>query len=191
MVLNHDIKRKLLELIAQSPRSIQELAVELNKNWRTIDNYITKLVEEGLISVKEFKKGSRVAFKIVYIQPDINYQISNVQKKILRQIESGKRSQDFSPLNIIQYIPQKEVTSYFNPAKLPTNKITEDLSLFLNQATNSLQMFSGDLSWVDLKSSKGSILDVIEGLARDKVVIKIIARVDKSTKTRIEKLVTI
>ncbi len=191
MVLNHDIKRKLLELIAQSPRSIQELAVELNKNWRTIDNYITKLVEEGLISIKEFKKGSRVAFKIVYLQPEINYQITNVQKKILRQIESGKRSQDFSPLNIIQYIPETEVKSYFKSAGLPTNKVTEDLSLFLNQATTSLQMFSGDLSWVDLKSGKSSILDVMEGLAKDKVTIKIIARVDKSTQKRIEKLLNI
>jgi hypothetical protein len=191
MVLTQDIKRKLLELIVAAPCSIQELALELGRNWRTVDGYVSKLQEEGLVSVKGFKRGPRVAFKIVYIQPDINYQASNIQKKLLRQIESGKRSQDFSPLNIVQYLPETVVTAYFKSSKLSTEKVTEDLSLFLNKATTSLLMFSGDLSWVDLKSKKESILDTIESLAREKVVIKIIARVDRETKARIEKLMNI
>ncbi|MCK5026625.1 MAG: hypothetical protein KAS15_08565 [Nanoarchaeota archaeon] len=191
MALTIEIKRKLLEILTVAPCSIQELAFKLSKNWRTIDNYISKMEEEGLLSTKEFKRGPRVAFKIVFIQPDVNVHISNAQKKILKKIESGRRSQDFSPLDIIQFLPEEEVTSYFRSIKLPTDKVTEGLLRFFKQTSNNLLMFSGDLSWVDLKIGKTTILDVIEQLAKDKIMIKIIARVDQSTRERIGKLLNI
>lgn len=191
MTLTQEIRKKIIELVFASPRSIQEIALELDKNWRTIDNYVNKLKEEGLVSVKEFSKGSRTAFKIVYMQPEANQNMSNIQLKILKQIESSTRSQDFSPLNIIQYIPEEKFTAYFRSIKFSSDVSTEDLFQFLNKTNETLLMFSGDLSWLELKSKKRKMIDVIENLARDKVNIKIIARIDNSTKDRVVRLLNI
>jgi hypothetical protein len=191
MVLTIDLKRRLLEKISRSPCSIQELAFEFEKNWRTIDNYIGKLVDEGLVCIKEFKKGSRVAFKIVFIQPEINFQISDIQKQILKKIESGQRSQNFSPLNIIQHIDENEFKAYFKSTQNLSDSTNFELANFLKQATQNILMFSGDLSWVNLKIKTGSLLDTIEDLARRKISIKIIARVDKNTQKIVDKLLNI
>lgn len=191
MVLTVDTKHRLLDFISASPRSVQEIAFEFDKNWRTIDGYVSKLEEEGLVKVKEFRKGARVAFKIVYMQPDITFNASHTQNKILRQLESGKRSQDFSPLNIIQQIPERHVRAYFRMNSLTKDKVTEDLFYFLKKTSTSLLMFSGDLSWIDLKVGNKSIIEILEHLAKQKVSIKIIARVDRNTKNKIEKLLHI
>ena len=190
-MLTLDTKKKLLDSISKAPCSIQELAFELDKNWRTVDGYIAKLVDEGLVKIKEFKKGSRVSFKIVFMQPDINHNISNVQKEILAQIDTGQRSQDFSSLNLVQYIDDKNIKAYYSAINLSIDKITYDLNNFLNKAQSTILMFSGDLSWVDLHTKKSSIIETLKELAKQKINIKILARVDLTTKKRIEKLMRI
>jgi DNA-binding transcriptional ArsR family regulator/arsenate reductase-like glutaredoxin family protein len=189
MALTLEFKRKLIDSISKAPCSIQELSQKFEKNWRTIDNYIKKLQEEGLVCIKEFKKGERVSFKIAYLRPDISNYDSRVKKKILRNIENGKLSSDFSPLDIIQFLSEKDIESYFKPLNIPFKQ--PELELFFNQAQTSILIFSGDLDWLEAKVKNKTFFDILKQLAKEKVFIKILARVDMSTKDRIKKLLKI
>ena len=66
-MLNSKIVEKIENFVEIKPRSVQEIAQELNKNWRTVDRYISQIKEEfGTIETRIFREGTRGALKIVY-----------------------------------------------------------------------------------------------------------------------------
>ena len=59
--------KKINDFVYTKPRTIQEIAHLIRKNWRTANNYVDKIAKEsGAISVRTFRGGTRGALKIVY-----------------------------------------------------------------------------------------------------------------------------
>ena len=59
-MLSNDIIKKIENLVSQKPRSIQEIANSIGKNWRTADRYIEEIEKNfGTISTRVFREGTR------------------------------------------------------------------------------------------------------------------------------------
>jgi hypothetical protein len=66
MVLDSKTKSRICNFVYSKPRTVNEIAVLIQKNWRTADKYIQQIEEEdGCISTRTFREGSRGALKVV------------------------------------------------------------------------------------------------------------------------------
>ena len=66
-MLSSEVIKKIEDFVYEKPRSIQEIAEYIKKNWRTADRYIQEIEKNfGTISTKVFREGTRGALKIVY-----------------------------------------------------------------------------------------------------------------------------
>ena len=66
-MLTQETIKKIESFVFKQPRSIQEIAQHINKNWRTADRYVNEIQDNfGTVSTKVFRKGTRGALKIVY-----------------------------------------------------------------------------------------------------------------------------
>ena len=66
-MLDNQIIKKVNDFVYSKPRSINEVAQHIGKNWRTADRYVEQISEEdGSISAKIFRGGTRGALKIVF-----------------------------------------------------------------------------------------------------------------------------
>jgi hypothetical protein len=103
MVLDSKIAKQINDFVYTKPRSILEIAQFIGKNWRTADSYVEKISnEQGTISTRTFRGGTRGALKIVYWNTIDRIHSSSFQEKLFRKIESGIEKTDFDPLDIYQ-----------------------------------------------------------------------------------------
>jgi len=59
-MLNRQLIDKIEQFVYQKPRSIQEIAFLIDKNWRTADRYIIEIEKEyGTLATRIFRKGTR------------------------------------------------------------------------------------------------------------------------------------
>ncbi|MFA5084403.1 MAG: hypothetical protein WC475_03455, partial [Candidatus Paceibacterota bacterium] len=66
MLRSQEIK-KIEDFVYVKPRSVQEIAEHIGKNWRTADRYIEDIVKNfGTLAIRVFREGTRGALKIVY-----------------------------------------------------------------------------------------------------------------------------
>jgi len=66
-MLNSQTIKDIEDFVYSKPRSIQEIAEHLGKNWRTADRYVEDIEKNfGTISTRVFREGTRGALKIVY-----------------------------------------------------------------------------------------------------------------------------
>jgi len=192
MVLDNDSIKKINEFVCPKPRTIQEIAQMLGKNWRTADNYVEKIKKEsGKISTRTFRKGTRGALKIVYWNSLENIHSSQVQEKLFRKLESSRNKKDFSPFDIYQYI-DKDKKDVFVEQKLEERKtnIREFVNL-LEKSESQLLSFSGNLSYINLSFNGRKIKDILMELAKKKISIKILCRVDIPAIKNIEEVLAI
>src|SRR3989344_8889592 len=107
-MLTSAIIKKIENLVAQKPRSIQEISNLINKNWRTADRYIEVIKKDfGTLETRVFREGTRGALKIVYWAPIEKVNSSVFQEKLEEDISRSKKKEDFSAFNIFQYISDK------------------------------------------------------------------------------------
>ena len=105
MVFDSRIAKKINDFVYQKPRTIQEIALLIGKNWRTADSYVERISQEqGTISTKTFREGTRGALKIAFWNNIEKIHSSSFQERLFKQIESGKGKRDFSPSDIYQYV---------------------------------------------------------------------------------------
>ena len=101
--------KRINEFVHQKPRATDEIAKLLDVNWRTADKYVHNISEnEGTIAVRTFREGTRGALKIVFWKTAEQLAASEVQEYLLRQIESGRRKDDFSPSEIFQFVDKNK-----------------------------------------------------------------------------------
>ena len=101
--------KKIEDFVCQKPRSVQELAVHLGKNWRTVDRYIEEIEKNfGTISTRVFRGGTRGALKIVYWSSMEKLSSSIFQEKLEEDILKARRKDDFSAFDIFQYVDDKK-----------------------------------------------------------------------------------
>src|ERR1041385_7337924 len=105
-MLTKEMEKKILQYVYAQPRSMQEIARHISKNWRTANSYVEKIMSEsGALATKSFREGTRGALKIVYWNTVEKINHSEFQERLFKRIENGRRKQDFSPLDIYNYVP--------------------------------------------------------------------------------------
>lgn len=189
VMLDTQVINKIEEFVYSKPRSIQEIAEHIGKNWRTADRYVEEIEKNfGTISVRVFRKGTRGALKIVYWASVEKISPSIFQEKLEQDIFTCKRKEDFSTFDIFQYVPDKKRKLF---VKNKEEENLEEFSKILLSAKKQILFFSGNLSFINLKNKKRDLLWVFEKLADKKVTMKVLCRVDLVGKENIEKVLSL
>lgn len=192
MLTNKQIK-EIESFVSEKPRSIKEIANKFNKNWRTIYRYIEKIKEEyGTIETRTFREGTRGALKIVYSAPVENMSQTVFQKELEEDINKGKTKHDFKPFDIFQHVPDKDKSAEVKKqAKKTGYKRVEKFDKILRIAKKEILFFSGNLSFINLKSGKVDIFKTLEELAKKEIRMKVVCRIDYAGNNNVNKLLSI
>jgi hypothetical protein len=192
-MLNSEVIRKIEEFVYQKPRSIQEIASHIEKNWRTADRYIERIIKDfGTIETRTFRKGTRGALKIVYWASVEKRNQSVFQEELEKRIFSSTKKEDFSAFDIFQHISNNKKEAY---AKKAINEVTvgrlDELRKFLLNTQKQILFFSGNLSFINYKDNQGEIFEILDNLVKRGVKMKVLCRVDISGKENIERLLSL
>jgi len=181
-MLEQDTINKIEEFVHDKPRSIQEIAEFLDKNWRTADRYIQEIQETyGTIATRTFREGTRGALKIIYWAGIEGISHSIFQQQLEATIANGRKKQDFYTFDIYQYVDDKH-------KQVEMSQTNEKFAKMLLSAKKQILIFSGNLSFINEKIGKETMLDILEKLIEKKITIKVICRVDIVGKKNVEKL---
>ena len=191
-MLTPDVKDKVLAFVRKEPRTMNDIAKLLGRSWLTADSYVARLREDtGLLEVKTFRGGTRGALKVVFWSSVEKISHSVFQEKLEQEIMSARRKEDFSAFDIFQHVPDK------NKRAIVENAITEDstnlkeFAEILSSTQKQLLIFSGNLSFVNLKNKKFDMMKILEDLVKRGIIIKIICRIDFAGRENIEKVLSL
>ncbi|MBI2667466.1 hypothetical protein HYX17_01715 [Candidatus Woesearchaeota archaeon] len=179
-MLDSNVSKKINDFVYQKPRTIQEIANLIGRNWRTANSYVDKIEkEQGTLSIRMFREGTRGALKIVFWNSIEKIHSNTFQERLFKQIESSRYKDDFSPLDLYQYIDKgKKDAILLYEDKYKSVKNFDDFANLLRSAQSQILFFSGNLSFINMNKEKIRILDVIEEVAKRGIVIKILTRVE-------------
>ncbi|GIU69952.1 MAG: hypothetical protein KatS3mg002_1188 [Candidatus Woesearchaeota archaeon] len=148
-MLDTQTTKKIIDFVYIKPRSIQEIAQHIQKNWRTADAYVDKIIkEQGLLATRVFREGTRGALKIVFWNNIEKIHSSEFQERLFKRIENAKRKNDFSPFDIYQYVSEDKRYAFLEEQTEDTITPKQNLVGALRSAERQLMIFSGNLSWV-------------------------------------------
>ncbi|MBR9703160.1 hypothetical protein GOV10_03930, partial [Candidatus Woesearchaeota archaeon] len=177
-------EKQILDYVQKQPCTINDIAMLLGRNWRTANSYVERAAQEtGLIAIKVFRKGSRGALKIVYWSALDSQTGSAHQKALLKRIVAGRTKEDFSAFDIYQFVSEDK-----REARVKEEEEQASPSSLLEKAGEQFLSFSGNLSWIDLYPDTWQQL---EDMAKRHVSIKVLTRIDLTSKEKTEKLLAI
>lgn len=186
-MLTQEIIKKINEFVYKKPRTIQEIALLVKKNWKTADRYVERIKNEyGTINTRTFREGTRGALKIVYWSNIESIHHSEIQERLYHQITNSKRKEDFSPFDIYQYINEKMRRAFIE--EYNTGLFSKKIFDILLNAEKRVLIFSGNISWINLNENKHKMNSIIERLIERAVPIKVLSRVDIASMKNISKL---
>lgn len=190
-MLDKEIVKRIEEFVSRKPRSINEVAEFLGKNWRTADRYIEQIKEDyGSLNVRVFRKGTRGALKVVYYS-GLEGKKSNVfQKELEEDIFNGKTKEDFHGFDIYQFVEDGDVWVKKGKDEIDAGRLGDFISL-LRKAKKQVMFFSGNLSFINFKNKKVRVFSVLDDLVKRGVKIKIVCRVDVVGKKNVEKILSL
>lgn len=189
IMLNSQTINKIEEFVYAKPRSIQEIAKSINRNWRTADRYIEEIEKNfGTISTRVFRGGTRGALKIIYWSSVEKVSSSIFQERLEKEIFNCKRKEDFSAFDIFQYIHEKKRKSFVLNRE---EENMEEFNRILLSAKKQILFLSGNLSFINIKDKKKDMLHIFEKLAEKKINMKILCRVDLAGKENIERVLSL
>ncbi len=191
-MLNQEIVHKIEEFVCIQPRSVLEISEHLKKNWRTTARYVEEIETQfGTLKTKTFRGGTRGALKIVYW--NLNEKISkNVfQQELEQQILNSRKKEDFSAFDIFQYVEEKHKSLVIEKSFETGNDNLNDMQSLIKSVKKQLIVFSGNLSWINLKNKKTNSFSFIDELVKKGVKIKVICDVNLSGIKNIEKLISL
>jgi len=191
-MLDSALIKKISDFVYVKPRSIQEIAFHIQKNWRTADSYVERIVkEQGTLAVRIFRGGTRGALKIVFWNNIEKIHSSDFQERLFKKIESGRVKTDFSPFDIYQYVDEGKRSAFLEEQS--EYKITKKQNLIsiLRGAKEQVLIFSGNLGWVGAKQEGKPLMHIFEELASRNIAIKIICKVDIESSPSISKMLSI
>jgi phosphatidylserine/phosphatidylglycerophosphate/cardiolipin synthase-like enzyme len=191
-MINPEIIQKIETFVQDKPRTIQEISELLNKNWRTADRYVEKIVSDyGTIAVRTFRGGTKGALKIVYFA-GIESKTANIfQKELEMEISSGKNKQDFRAFDIYQYADNSKKEVDLSTDKKSMVEIKKKMVEEINSAKKQIISFSGDLSFTKSPKKEPDIFKALERAIKRGIQIKIVCRVDFVGKKNIENLLSL
>lgn len=178
-MLNAQLIKKIEDFVYAKPRSVQEIAAHINKNWRTADRYLEAIEKDhGTIATRTFREGTRGALKIVYWASIEKASNTIFQEQLEKSILSGRKQEDFLPFDIFQHVPDKYKEARVESGKDEQSLGLEELRKLLLTAKKQVFVFSGNLSFFHFKDKKTNVLAEIDSLLKKGVAIKVISRVD-------------
>lgn len=191
-MLDSKTVKKIEDFVYPQPRSMQEIAKEIGKNWRTADRYIQEIEKEfGTIATRTFREGTRGALKIVYWASIEKIKGSVFQQQLEKDIIHAKRKDDFSAFDIFQHVPDKNKKATIEKVSDENLTNLREFADLFEATKKQLLIFSGNLSFINLKRDKIDIFRTIEELVKRNVKIKVICRVDIAGKENIEKFLSL
>lgn len=191
-MLDADIVRKIEEFVYRQPCSIQEIAHHVGRNWRTVDRYVAEIEKEyGTVSTKVFRGGTKGALKIAYWASVEKVSKSVFQEKLETDIMLGKKKEDFSAFDIFQHVDDKHKKSLVETTVEENSKTNIELVKNLKEIKNQLLIFSGNLSFINLKNKSFDMLEELDKLVKRGVSVKIISRVDIAGLENIEMVLSL
>jgi len=180
-MLHKEIIQKVLDFVRIHPRTVQDIASLLQNNWRTADRYVEQIAQEtGQINTKIFRAGTRGALKIVYWRALEPGKGSAYQERLLQHILTGKQKEDFSPFDIYQFVEE-------NKRELLQQQGEIDYASVLLEGKHQVLFFSGNLSWM----KQAQTMKIIEQLAKRKVKLKMLTRIDIVSQQRVQELLNL
>lgn len=189
MVLNQALVKQIEEFVFSRPRTIQEIAQLIEKNWRTAEHYVQRIESEnGTLAMHTFRGGTKGALKLVYWCNIERPHSSAVQERLFRQIQLGRTKSDFSPMEIYQFVSPEMKDAYLDEQEDEARVVKQDLITPLRSAQKQVLIFSGNLSWANLVQDGIPLLKVFEELAEAGVSIKFLTGLDISAMKNYEKL---
>ena len=184
--------KKITDFVKHKPRTIQEVAFHIKKNWRTADRYVEKIAEDtGSIATRTFREGTRGALKLAYWQALENIHSTDLQQRLYSMIQHGRTKYDFSPLEIYQYVDPKKKRAFLEEQFDEQTTIEHELISHLKSAQKQILLFSGNLSFVNVVQDGVKVIDALTELATNNISIKVIARIDITAMKNLKKLLTI
>lgn len=184
--------KKIEDFVYSKPRSVQEVSEHLKKNWRTADRYIEEIIREyGTLGKKVFREGTRGALKIIYWAAVEKVSCSVFQEVMENEIMTGRKKGDFSAFDIFQHIKDKNKRAIIEKKIDENSTNLEELRELLVTAKKQIIIFSGNLSFANLKNRNFDMIEILEKLIEQKIKIKIIAMVDLAGKENIEKVLAL
>jgi len=184
--------KKINDFVKTKPRTVQEVAFAIKKNWRTADRYVEKIAEDtGAIAARTFREGTRGALKVVYWQTLENIHSTDLQQRLFSMIEHGRTKYDFSPLEIYQYVDPKKKRAFLEEQGDEQANVEHEIVSHLKSAQKQVLFFSGNLSFVNVVQDGEKLIDVLEDLARQNIPSKFIARIDITALKNLKKILAI
>jgi hypothetical protein len=184
--------RKIESFVYSQPRSVDEIAKHISKNWRTADRYIQSIEKDyGTLSVKVFRGGSRGALKIVFWASVEKASHSVFQENLEHDILSGRKKEDFAGFDIFQHIPNENKKAHMEYSVANDFNDLEQFADVMRTAKKQLLIFSGNLSFSNLKNKKIDLYKIMEELVKKGISIKIICRIDMAGLENIERVLSL
>src|SRR3989344_276007 len=191
-MLSNEIIKKIEDFVYSKPRSIDEVAKHIGKNWGTADRYVQEIEKNfGTLSTRVFREGTRGALKIVYWSAVDKISSSVFQEKLEEEIMRTKNKQYFSAFDIFQYVPEKSKEVVVRNEKREEKLAFKRISDLLNKAKKQLLMFSGNLTFINFMEKDKRVLDVLDELVKKGINIKVVCRVDVTGKKNVEELLAL
>ncbi len=191
-MLTKEETKKINDFVHSKPRTIQEVSHLLKINWRTADRHVEKISqEEGTISTRTFREGTRGALKIVFWNNIEKIYSSELQERLLRKIEAGRTKTEFSPFDIYQYVHESKRNAFLEEQEEDTKYTEQDLFAQLDAAEKQVLIFSGNFSWVNLIQNKKSFIKLLEDIGSRNVAVKVLANIDINSLKNIKEALAI
>lgn len=188
-MLSSEIIKKIEDFVYIKPRSVQEIAQHINKNWRTADRYIQEIEKNfGTLSTRVFREGTRGALKIVFWSSIEKVSSSLFQELLEQEILRARRKEDFSAFDIFQHVPDKNKRAIVEKAITENTTNLKELAELMKKTEKQLIIFSGNLSFINLKNKTIDVFKILEELVKKGVTIKILCRVDIAGIENIERV---
>ena len=193
MVLTKEIEKKINEFVYPKPRSINEIAKYINVNWRTANRYVEKIEKEyGTISTRVFRGGTRGSLKIAFWNNVEKFHISDIQERLFKQILYGRYHKDFSPSEIFHFIDKdKKEMKMVNKKEYNSASHFKEFVDELRQAKRQILFLSGNLTFTNLSDQKKRVFHVLEDLAKEKISMKFLTRVELAGIDNIQNILAI
>jgi len=189
MVLEQEDVKKIIDFVKKEPVTVQDISRYIGRSWVTTDSYLQKIKERtGLIDIKTFRKGTQAALKIVFYSGSGASSFDEVKDVLFQEVRAGRIKQDFDFMDIYQFVPNKKKRAFTEEYLNEENSKNPQIISLFRQEKNTIYCFSGNLSFINMKEKNQSILQVMEELAKKKIMFKIICRVNLASISNLSKI---
>jgi hypothetical protein len=191
-MLDNDTVSKIESFVHKQPRSMDEIAKHVGKNWRTADRYVEEIIKDhNTLATRIFRPGSRGALKVVFWNNPEKSSKSVFQEKLEEEILRAKSKEDFSQFDIYQYVPEGNKHASIEPASSENATDLLQVAEIMRNTKKQFLIFSGNISFVNFHNKEIDLYSILDDMVKRNVSIRIICRVDLVSRSNVEKILAL